>query len=177
MNIVGCGFDHIFDYTRFSTIQLFQQIKMFFQRITSKIGCCCRPQFQSKTVYYSFRPLFIYSRCFGMMPFSIQTNLFGEVQRVKVTLFDVAWLCMSIAMYLGLIAFVAFGSDADSVSDSRNSHILVLGDRLLFVYGILMCIVSCIMDLINRNRILWNIQRFEAFDKEVNFINRKNAIK
>lgn len=141
---------------------------MILSNFSSKISCCCsRSKLHSKTVYYSFRPLFNFSRCFGLFPFSIKTNLFGEVQRVKLTFFDLAWFCIAIAMYLTIAVFILFDSN-NAQADVRTTYILVTGDKLLLVFGLLMCAASIIMDMINRNRILWNIQRFEVFDKEVN---------
>lgn len=150
-------------------LQFHPETTMFCHHLCSKICSHFRSKFQTKTVYHSFRPLFIYSRFFGLFPFSFKINVFGEVQHVKLTILDLFWLCLSIAMYSSLMAFVLFGPD-NVESDLRSAHSLVLGDSFLFVYGFIMCIISIVMDLINRNRIAWNIQRFEEFDKEVNSI-------
>lgn len=126
---------------------------------------CCATKPPSKAVYHSFRPIFYMSRLFGLAPFSVQTNLFDEVQRVKLTFFDLLWFCTAILMYLSLAVFGVLGPIRPS--DFGSVYILVLGDQLLLVFGLVMCFVSVIMDMVNRNRIMGNIQRFEAFDKEV----------
>lgn len=138
--------------------------------IASMFGGCCRPAFQSKSVYHSFRPLFIYSRCFGLIPFAIQTNLFGEVQRVKSSFLNLAWPCIAILLYLSIGIFDILTPN-NPRNDLRTTYILVLGDQIIFVSKAVMSISSVLMDLVNRKRILRNIQRFEAFDKEVWTVN------
>lgn len=92
----------------------------------------------------------------------------SKLQRVKLSFLDLAWLCISISMYLSFAAFVLFGTNESSPIDLEDDFILLIGDRLLYTYWIFICIICVIFDLINRNRIFWNIQRLEAFDKEVN---------
>lgn len=125
-----------------------------------------RPKFQSKSVYQSFRPIFIFSRCFALIPFSIETSQLGEVERANLTFLDLIWPCIATAIYLGLTVLSFFGA-IGTKSDMRTTHILVIGDRLLFMFGVTIGTASITMNLINRNRLLWNIQQFEAFDKEV----------
>lgn len=130
----------------------------------------CRSKIESKSVYYSFSPLFSYSRCFGLSPFSIETNVFGEFQRVKLTCFDVVWFCISIFIHVCLIIKLTT-SLINDISRLKGLHVFLLGfDHFLLSYAAIVCITYIVLNLINRNRILDNIHRFDAFDKEVIFL-------
>lgn len=126
--------------------------------------CCNRPS-RITNFYYSIRPIFTFSRCFGLSPFSIQTNLFGEAQHVNVTFFDLAWFGISIVVY-GCSGMFAMTLPIPQIF-IETVYVLTLGDQILLCFGLLSCIVGSVLDMINRNRILRSIQRFEAFDKEV----------
>lgn len=69
-------------------------------------------------------------------------------------------------IYVILVFFVSVRINPSS--GHRSIQLLVLGDQLLLVFGLVMCVVAIVMDMVNRGRILRIVQRFEAFDKEVN---------
>lgn len=116
--------------------------------------------------YYSIRPIIVLSRCFGLNPFSFKTNVFGEVYRTQITFFDALWFVAAITMYVTLTVLVSM--HISLAPELESVYLLVLGDQLLLAFALVMCVVGVVMDMVNRNRILRNIQRFEAFDKEVN---------
>lgn len=137
---------------------------MLLQANSSRVWC--RLKFQSEAVFHSFSPLFNYSRCFGLIPFSISKHFLRQAQRVHVRFVDLVWPCITIAILLNF-AFTNMLKPNNSQVDLKNTHILVLGDRALLGFGLVMAAFSIVLDMINRNRILWTIQRFESFDKEV----------
>lgn len=118
-----------------------------------------------KDFYYSIRPLVIVSRCYGLLPFSFETNVYGEVHRTKVTIFDSIWFIVAIAMYFSC-AFVV-SMQIRLAPEYKSMIILLLAEQLLLVFGLVMCVVGIIMDMLNRDRILRNVQRFQSFDTEV----------
>lgn len=47
---------------------------------------------------YTLRPIYIFSRIFGAMPFSLVHNSIGEIQKARVNIFDFLWFMVSIAV-------------------------------------------------------------------------------
>lgn len=118
-----------------------------------------------KHFYYSVRPIVVVSRCYGLNPFSYETNVYGEVHRIKITFSDSVWFIVAVGMYLSVA--IILSTQTHFPAEFKSVFLLVLGDRMLAVHGLVMCAVSIIMDMMNRDRILQNVQRFQAFDTEV----------
>lgn len=125
----------------------------------------CRSSSRPKNFYYSIRPMVILSRCFGLHPFSFVTNVYGEVHRTKIKFLDSIWFIVVIVMYSSFALLIS--THINLASEYKTVYVLMLGEQLLIVCGLVMCVVSVIMDMVNRNRILRNAQRFQAFDMEV----------
>lgn len=134
---------------------VYANLREFFSRSTS------RP----KDFYYSIRPMVIMSRCYGLHPFSYETNVYGEVHRTKVTVIDSLWFMVALTMY-STCAFV-MSLHVRLSPEYKTVFLLMLAEQILLVFGLVMCVMGISMDMLNRNRILRNIQRFQAFDAEV----------
>lgn len=130
-----------------------------------------RRQSQKNCHYYtSIRPIIILSRCFGLNSFSFKTNAFDQIDRTDLSIFDVFCFVVAITLYtssaLALIASIQLGLQPEY----QSIYLLLLGDQLLLAFQLIVCTISVIMDMMNRDRILATIQQFEEFDKEVKML-------
>lgn len=118
-----------------------------------------------KSFYYSIHPLLIISRCLGLCSFSIVLSPFGEAVQLKIHFFDMLWF---LSCNLVCVFFVCFDI-LETITEFQieSLYLTVLSERLLLITGLAMCAVNIVMNMINRNKILWNFEQFAAFDKEV----------
>lgn len=115
--------------------------------------------------YYCFQPIFIISRIFGLLPFTIHSDLRGNIERVKIGALNVLWLVISIVFNMILMCIMKYSS--------RNkldfgSPVLYLADQLIWISGFLIMVISMALDVFNRNRLLKILRNLIAFDKYVN---------
>lgn len=114
---------------------------------------------------YSLRPIYYFSRGVGLLPFSFIRNSNGEIQGTRVTVLDSLWFVTSICMYL-FMAFICYKS-VELPRDPNHSLILVIGDSLLIISGLVYSAVAVIVDMSNRVKIVNVLKKLTEFDKEV----------
>lgn len=118
---------------------------------------------------YNLKPIHVYSRCFGLVPFKIVPNSNGEIQ-AQVGKLDILWFVISMSLYFFLA--YAYGKiiyDLHDFNDPNQSYILSLGDTILIVLGLIFGGFAGVMDMINRTRIVDFLKHFNFFDKNVSY--------
>lgn len=80
------------------------------------------------TFAHGFRPIYIISRAFGLMPFSITFQSNGDVQKSNVSKFDVLWFAIWLCLFLFGIWFVLTAADIQQSDSKTFSMITLLGD-------------------------------------------------
>lgn len=124
---------------------------------------------ESKTMNFGsvFRPLYHLSRVWGLAPFSIASNPNGELQNPKIGFSDGVWLLTTILIYLSFASYSLNAFQTARKTLNRGTWILILCARILalfaFVYGILTIIIS----LCNRFKLINIVKMFARFDEEV----------
>lgn len=122
------------------------------------------------TFLYGFRPIYYFSRAFGMLPFSIVSNSSGELEGPRVSKFDGAWCMISMCIYASLVYSIIYGMEIPQNS-SISATILLFGDNFLlianFIFGILMIGV----DMSNRYKFVNLMKKLVLFDNQVTHIN------
>lgn len=114
---------------------------------------------------YNLYTIHLYSRLFGLVPFSIFRDSSGEVQRAHVSKLDLLWFVISISFYFYLAyAYWVVTSEMHYVN---GLFVLRLGDTLLIGVGLIYSGAICIMDMYNRSRIVEFLKKFILFDKNV----------
>lgn len=108
----------------------------------------------------SLQPLYFFSRAFGRLPFSLVSNLNGEIQRAHIKIFDVIWFALSISVYLFL--FIYYFKNI-----SNTSNILVLCNSIAAFALLGLHLITVLMDLYNRERFIDILKKFGNFDKAV----------
>lgn len=114
---------------------------------------------------HSFRPIYYVSRCFGLMPFSIVSDLNGMALNPNVCAVDILWFITSISLYtiLTVITYKNMGfAKAASVP-----FVLIFADDMILAIGLINAIILIILDMYNRSKLVDILKMFQIFDAEV----------
>lgn len=115
--------------------------------------------------YYGFRPLYLFSRFVGLMPFTIVRCTNGNILTVNVTTGDWIWFFIAIIWYT-VLAIIST-KNLRLPQDSNESLAINVGDHVILIAGLLLGSFSIAMDLFNRKRLMDIAQKYEIFDSEV----------
>lgn len=116
--------------------------------------------------FYSFRPIYYFSRIFGFMPFTIVCDSNGTIQGPAIRSFDIFWFIVSILLYL-LSAFLSFkNAQFPKNSDSTESVILIRADHFLLLSGLMFGALIILMDMCNRFKLVGILKNIKTFDEE-----------
>lgn len=97
------------------------------------------------TFSYSLRPIYYFSRIFGLLPFTIVYDTNGDVYEARVTCFDILWFIISVCLYL-LLALFSY-TNIQLPEGPNVSPILVLGDYVLLITGLLYGAIIIVFDM------------------------------
>lgn len=116
---------------------------------------------------YSFRPIYCYSRLFGLMPFSLICDSNGEIERPAVNKLDFVWFTLSISIYL-LIAIMS----VQHVTFLQNAHayVLTLGHFVFLIVGLIFDIIMIVMSMLKRFKLVDIVKKFVLVDKAVSYL-------
>lgn len=112
----------------------------------------------------SLRPFYFFSRAFGLLPFSVKFDTSGEIQTAQVSGFDVVWFGISISIHFFLI--FAFFQIVIFSQDPSASYVLYFGNDIFNLAGLIFGIITMIMDMCNRSKLVEILKGFTNFDKE-----------
>lgn len=110
-----------------------------------------------------FKPIHYFSRVFGLMPFSIRRDPYGNIQEPKVNAIDGLW-CLFTTIVCLLGAFVSHRSKPDSY---KTIYLLIVLDDFHLTMSLVFGALTIAMDMINRFKIAELWKSFIMFDKEV----------
>lgn len=110
-------------------------------------------------------PVYILSRIFGLLPFSMGLNSRKTCIWLRVNVIDFIWFVTSIVIYAGFTGYLF--TMPLSASLPYDSYIMKIGGILILISGYLMAIISIIADMINRKKILKILRLFHDFDCKV----------
>lgn len=122
-------------------------------------------QVQQINFLYSFRPIYYFSRIFGLMPFSIIYDSNGEIKQSKITIVDGIWFLISmfiysLHLYLTLLKF--------SNQTTPTTFVMILGNTFLLMivmYGA----GAVAMGMCNRFKYIKIAKNFTVFDRQASF--------
>lgn len=109
----------------------------------------------------SFRPMYVFSRFFGMLPFTIECDTNGDIQKARVKTWDFIWFGIKIAMHL----FAEWMYLTLLFSNSEN--VLVSINSLIEIVQITSLPLMVVMDMYNRSKFVDILKRLSRFDKLV----------
>ena len=116
---------------------------------------------------HGFRPAYYFSRFVGLWPFSIVHHSNGTIQRAWVGFFDGLWFIISICLKLAL-AFRAC-ERLKTVREKPANRIRFIEDNTYDMSCFLVGVIATVLDMINRNKLVDILRKFNAFDNEVRF--------
>lgn len=114
-----------------------------------------------------FRPLHYLARIWGLVPFSIATNSNGELQNPKIHLYDGLWLLTTVLLYMSFLNYAWNALNYDRKISIRNTWILILCARLLAVFAFVYGILTTIINMCNRYKLISLVKMCTRFDEEV----------
>lgn len=104
---------------------------------------------------YAFRPIYYFSR------------LTGRIQKARIGFFDFLWSILVISLNL-LFAFLAYGRM--KVRREKNTiRIRSIVFNMFQIGSLLFGAIDIILDVINRQKLVDILRKFNEFDNEVRF--------
>lgn len=114
---------------------------------------------------HSFHPIYIFSRMFGLMPFSIVYYPNGDVEKPKVSILDAIWFAILLSIYVfGFSVVLSFV--IDEPPDSTMSWITTIVFTLSSESSLIFCCLSSIANMGNRFKLIDILKMFIIFDQE-----------
>ena len=114
-----------------------------------------------------FQSVYFFSRCIGLWPFTIIYHSDGSIKGARIHLFDKLWFLISICLYLTALYYAFLNMKNQT---AKNGHISSFIFYLTQIPVLLFSCVSIILDMINRNKLVNTLKKFNIFDSEVCFI-------
>lgn len=113
---------------------------------------------------HTFRPIYIVSRLFGQMPFSIACTVNGKIDRPIVNILDGVWFVVSVSVYvydicrsLGLLI----------ICQKCTWELLFVGKMFLYTIVRVLGLLAIILDMCYRFRFIDIFKKIIIFDKRV----------
>lgn len=120
---------------------------------------------QPENVQHGFQPVYYFTRCIGLWPFTNTYNSNGSIKGTRVRLFDWLWFLISICLYLTAL-FCSY-KNVTNASTPRDYFLAYWMYNVAQISSFLFGAVSIILDMFNRNKLVNILRMFTVFDKEV----------
>lgn len=120
-------------------------------------------QAQQINFSHSFRPIYYFSRVFGLMPFSITYDSNGEAQCSRIRIFDGIWFVISMLIYSSSVYCIVLRFE----KQSSSTFVVIVGNTFLLM-SIIYGVGAVAMDMYNRFKFFEIVKSFSVFDKQVN---------
>lgn len=114
----------------------------------------------------SFRPIYYFARFCGQMPFSIVRSSNDEYRHSQVSKYDAFWFILSICLYLA-VSYRTCQILSFEINANKTEHVLFLGNATLHVMTMTFGILKVAMDMYNRHKLVYILNKFIQFDQEV----------
>lgn len=124
---------------------------------------CWSKKYPKNGVFSFIIWLYVASRIFGFLPFSVEYNKNREWNKVKVTVLDWLWFVISISFYASAIAVAVHHAHFYTTFSCIEIIFMILTK---IAYNVI-AIFTIITDMINRKCIQKLISNFNEFDKQV----------
>lgn len=129
---------------------------------------------QKFNFFYSFRPIYYFSRTFGFMPFTIVFNSNGSIQGPNIRTFDILWFIIAITIYILSAIVVLQNTEHLEIGSTTESEILKNTDFVILVSMLFFGALIIAMDMYNRGTIVEMLKSIKSFDDEVPTFDKKN---
>lgn len=115
----------------------------------------------------TFKPVYYFSRAFGLLPFSIGRDSNGIIYKPKVNTFDGIWFLFTIVAFLSAAVLSQHYMKFQDLTTQIYISIVLKNIQITLssIFGILLIG----MDMYNRFKIFEILKRFITFDNEVSY--------
>lgn len=116
------------------------------------------------TFAHSLKPIYILSRIFGFMPFSIIFESNGAIQTARIRKIDFLWFITSIGIYLLSAYYFLIYSMRKPIPNGRAT--LSYGTRSIVIFRKCLNCLNIGIDMYNRFRLVEILKRINSFDEK-----------
>lgn len=120
---------------------------------------------------HSFQPIYILSRIFGLMPFTIVFDSNDKIQTARVKVIDLIWFTIAIGIYLCSITHFPLAGQHIFlyilVPDSTLT--LAFGTKSIVIFRRLFNCLSIGMEMCNRFKLIEILKNINTFDEKVSY--------
>lgn len=113
----------------------------------------------------SLRPIYRFSRAFGLMPFTIVLDEKCNIERARVRTLDILWCIIAIGSCI--VMAVVYYKNIELPKGQNVSIILVFGDAMLVILGLIYACTVITLDMINRFKLIAILKSLNNFDTTV----------
>lgn len=117
------------------------------------------------TFTHSFKPIYILSRIFGFMPFTIVYDSNGAIQTAQIKVIDFFWFIISIVIYLLSTLYFITYVRRKQIPDSFAT--LAYATRTIVIFRKLFYCVCISTDMCNRFKLVEILKKINIFDERV----------
>lgn len=121
---------------------------------------------RSKTPQYGFQPVYYFSRCVGLWPFTIIHNSNGSLKEAHVHPFDSLWFLISICMHLTAI-YYTYEDFEEFQHSSEAPYFMDLINYLTQIPLLSIEAFGIVLDMLNRKFLVNILNKFIVFDRRV----------
>lgn len=123
---------------------------------------------------HAIRPVYYSTRIAGLWSFTIVHDSNGNIQNARVSLSDILWSVLFICFHATL-AFYTYKKVKIAQEKVENQlRFIVL--NVFLMTSILTGIFGIVFDMINRDKLIDILRKFNTFDSEVRFFHFKRHI-
>lgn len=119
---------------------------------------------QNFKMIHTYRPIYIVSRIFGQMPFSIVYHPNGDIHRPAINKLDAVWFLLSMSVFICLMYSAIELFSTNSIVVSRIS---TLGNIIIFGISCILGLLAIILDMCFRFKLINTFKKFTKFDQKV----------
>lgn len=106
--------------------------------------------------------MYVVARCFGYWPFSVNRRSKSRCSQIRITRIDLAWFVGAIILHT-LFHWLAVMGQA---IDENQSYAEMTTEQIFKISGLVVTVMSIVMDMRNRH-LLWDIiLKFNKFDEQ-----------
>lgn len=121
---------------------------------------------KSHDFVYSFRPMYYFSRFFGLLPFSFTYNSNGQIEAPQIRIIDGVWFVISVTFFL----ILAINSSQVIEIPNDSAPLVTLSNTLLLTVGLFNGAAMIVFHMCVRFRFVTILKTITTFDKEASSI-------
>lgn len=116
----------------------------------------------AKNIQNSFQPIYYFSRCIGLWPFTIAYNPNGSIKVARVRMVDIFWFLISIGLHLTALCY-SYKYLVKNISYNLKNILFIVTQIPPLLFGS----IGIVSDMFYRNTLVNVLNKFNTFDRAV----------